>query len=99
MRGRAFVELEIMGLDRKPAPRGHRIPGVGSEVYYDLLELSKIGLDPADVRSKHSHQVDILADQPSQEALDVLDHRVQVEHLGIEHLLAAEGQELADQAS
>ena len=40
-------------------------------------------------------ELDVLADQPPQHLLDLGHDRVQVQDPGLQHLLAAEGQELA----
>ena len=49
-----------------PAAR-HRVAGVHHEVDDDLLELHRIGGDPAHVRIRLEHQVDVLADHPPQQ--------------------------------
>jgi hypothetical protein len=40
-------------------------------------------------------ELDVLADQPPQHLVHLAHHDVQVEHPGLQHLLATEGQELA----
>ena len=39
-------------------------------------------------------QLDVLADHPAQDALEVAHERVEIDHPRLEHLFAAEGQEL-----
>ncbi len=89
------VEGDVGGLDGQlPAVR-HGIAGVDRQVHDDLLDLSGIGLDRADVRARHHDQIDVFADQPGQHFHVFRDHAVQVNDLGSQHLLAAEGQQLA----
>jgi hypothetical protein len=76
-----------------PAMR-HGIAGVDRQVHDDLLDLSGIGFDRADVRARNHDQVDVFADQPSQHFHVFRDYAVQVNDLGSQHLLAAEGQQL-----
>ena len=76
-------------------PCGHRIAGIDRQVHDDLLDLAGIGLDRAKVRARDHDQIDVFADQAGEHLQVFRDDAVQVEHLGCEHLLAAEGQQLA----
>ena len=49
------------------------------------------------VRVQDDQQLDVLADQPLKQLFRAGHDRVEVEHFGLEHLLAAEGQKLACQ--
>ena len=60
----------------------------------DLVDLPGIGLDGPQLRVEPRDQLDVLADHPLQHHLHVGDDLFQVEHLGLQHLLTAEGQQL-----
>ena len=49
------------------------------------------------LRVSNDFQVDVLADEPPQHRFQVQDHPVEVNHLGVDDLLAAEGQQLLGQ--
>ena len=76
----------------------HGVAGVDREVHDHLLELSRVGRHAPRGGSQPQLQVDVLADQAAQHRVEVADERVEVEHLRLEHLPAAEGQELAREA-
>jgi hypothetical protein len=82
--------------DVSPAPR-HRVARVDSQVEDDLLELRRVRAHRAEVRVEQRDQVDVLADQLLEQLGDARDAPVQVEHLRLEHLLAAEREELHGQ--
>ncbi len=92
--GVGLVELHVRGLDGEPAALRHRVARVDDQVDDHLLELAGVRLHAVQARRRHHRQLDVLADQPAQHRLHGGHHRVQVEHLGLQHLLAAEGQEL-----
>ena len=75
----------------------HGVAGVDREVHDDLLDLAGSALTLPSPRPGAVHEVDVLADEPPEHRLDVADDRVQVEDLRREHLLAAEGEQLARQ--
>ena len=49
------------------------------------------------LRVSHDFQVEVLADEPPQHRFQVQDHPVEVDHLGVDDLLAAKGQQLLGQ--
>ena len=49
----------------------------------------------AEARVEHRHELDVLADQPAQHRVHVGDDGVQVEHARLQHLPAAEREQLA----
>jgi hypothetical protein len=57
--------------------------------------LARVGLDVTQIRSENGGEIDVLTDQAAEHGADVNDAGVEVEHAQIEHLLAAEGEELA----
>ncbi len=89
------IEGDIGGLNRELASTRHGVTGVHSQIHDHLLELSWVGLHGAQTISHYHDQLDVFADQTVQDFLDMADLRVEVQNLGIEHLLAAEGEKLA----
>ena len=90
----AAIRRGIAGFDRQAPALGHRVARVDDEVHDDLLDLS--GVDPVSgrvalLRDRHH---DVLADDAPQHRLDLLQRDVEVDHLGLQHLLAAEGEHL-----
>ena len=91
------VQVHVGGLDGDLPALGHGIPGIHRQVHDHLLDLTGIGLDHAQVRPQDGHQIDVLADQAPQHLIQVHDQIIEIQDLGREDLLAAEGQELAGQ--
>ena len=90
----ARLELDGRRLDRERAAVGHRVARVHGEVEDHLLELPRVGLDRAGSGVEVHDERDVLADQAVEHLLDVGDDLVQVELAGLNHLLAAEREEL-----
>ncbi len=88
------VELHVGGLDGEAAAVGHRVARVHHQVHDHLLDLTRIGLHPPESHRGDHRQVHVLADQPSEHRLHPGHHRVEVQHLRLEHLLAAEREQL-----
>ncbi len=89
------VQIRVGRLDGEPASPRHSVPGVGDEVHEDLLDLARVGGHVSEPRIPGNHQGDILPDQPPQHLIHVRDDGIEVQHLRLEHLLPAEGEELA----
>ena len=66
-------ELEAARLDAEPAPVGHGVAGVHREVHEQLLELTGIGLDLRQPAVERAHHLDVLSDEPSQQAIHARD--------------------------
>jgi hypothetical protein len=81
--------------DGEPAAVGHGVAGVDGEVHEDLLDLARVGLDAAELGIELGGQLHVLADGAPQELVDARHRGVEVEDLGLQHLPAREGQELA----
>ena len=79
-----------------PAP-GHGVPGIDHQVHDHLLDLAGVGHDLAQIRLGDGDQFDVFTEEAPQHLIQVQDQIIEVEHLGGEDLLAAEGQELAGQ--
>ena len=77
----------------RPPPR-HGVARVDRQVDHGLFDLRRIGLDVAGLRVEDQRQLDVFADQPPQHLLDVDHHRVDAHDARLDHLAAAEGQQL-----
>ena len=90
-----LVEGNVGGLDGQLASRGHGVTRVHGEIHDDLLDLSGIGPHRAQTSCRDHDQVDVFADHASEHLQVFGDHAIQIKNLRRQHLLAAEGQELA----
>ena len=79
-------------------PSRHRVAGVGGEVEDHALDLRAVGLDGREVRREPDADADVVADDAVQHRLHPGDDLVEVQHLRVQHLAAAEGQQLAGEA-
>ena len=95
LRGVRLVELGVAGLDGEPAAVGHRVARVDGEVDDHLLDLAGVRLHRAEPGPECRAELDVLTDQAPQQLFQVRDEHVQVQHLGRQHLLATEGEQLA----
>jgi len=75
----------------------HRVARVDGEVDQHLLELRAVGVHGRKVERRPQGQLDVLADEPPQQAAERADHRVEIEPRRLQHLLAAEGEQLLGQ--
>ena len=78
---------------------GHRVACVGSEVHHDLANLSRVG--PCKRRLVRQVELDpnIRRNQSPQDRFELADELIQVHGGRLEHLVAAEGEQLAGQTS
>src|SRR5262245_7997094 len=88
------VDQDVRGLDGETPAVRHGVPGVEAKVHEDPADLIPVHAYEVEVSRPPHRDLDRLADQPPQETLAVRDHGVQADQLGVEHLPAAEGQEL-----
>ncbi len=93
--GVARVEVDVGGFDREPAALRHRVAGVDHEIHQHLLDLTRVGAHPPQVRRGDGDERDVLADEPPQHAVHFSHDDVEVQDLGLEHLAAAVGEQLA----
>jgi sodium-dependent dicarboxylate transporter 2/3/5 len=89
------LEPDVGGLDAERAPSRHRVACVHREIEQHLLELARVGVDASGAGAEREQQVDVLADEPPEDRTHLAHRAVEVEDLPLQHLLAAEGQELA----
>src|SRR5215831_10195204 len=83
------------GVGASPA---RTVAGIDGKVHDDLLDLAGIGLDAAEAGLGQGDEIDGLADQALEHGLHARDDVVEIEDLGRQHLLAAEGEELAGES-
>ena len=93
-RGVLLAEHHVAGLDRQDACLGHGVARIDGQIQNHLLDLRRIDLDRPEARGFVPSEIDVLADQAAQHALDVLDHLVQVDQLGRNDVTTRESQEL-----
>ena len=89
----------IASLHRQLSAARHGITCIHRQVHDHLLDLSRIRFHHPEAGVQRSLQFDIFTQQAQQQLLHVVDDRVQVEHLGLEHLAAAERQQLPGKGS
>jgi hypothetical protein len=76
----------------------HGVPRVDDEVHQHLFELALVRAHEPEVRIVGKRERDLLPDQPVQEMRQIGKRIPKVEELGLQSLLAREGQELAHEA-
>jgi hypothetical protein len=97
--GLGRVNMDGGGADQELAAFGHGVAGVDGQVDQNLLQHPRIGLDGWEARGKIHAQGNILAQNAAEHFADLVDDLVQVGHLQMEFVLAAEGQQLARQVA
>ncbi len=88
------VEHDIARFDHQPPALRHRIARVDREVHQDLLELAGIDPHAPQARLRHRDELDVLAEQTAEHAIDVEDQLIQVDDAGLDDLAPRECQEL-----
>ena len=92
-----FAQGYVASLDVELASGGHGVAGIDSQVHDDLFDLSGIGANWPKIFSGSEHKIDIFTDH-AREHLQVFGGDiVEVDHPRSQHLLAAEGEQLAGQ--
>ena len=92
-------DLDAAGFNGQGSAGRHGVVRVDRQVHDDLLDLSGIGLDHADVRIEHRAELDeVLADQPSQHGFHARHEHVEIHQLRRDELAPAEGEQLGGQA-
>ena len=93
------ANLDVLDFDGQFSPVGHGVSRIHRQVGNHLLHLPGVCLDAAEAGRQDNGQVDVLADQAPEHALHPGNQRVEIHHLGLQDLLAAEGEQLAGQRS
>ncbi len=97
MRVLARLHIHIPRLQRDAPALGHHVPGVRDQVQDRLLHLHRVDLDAVEVRAAVQPQLDAVSQHVPQLVLQVGEQGIELHQLGLQHLAAAEGQELAGQ--
>jgi hypothetical protein len=92
-----FGQVDHPGLDADLAAVGHGVAGVHHEVHDDLVELPPVGPDRQQAGIMAEGEGDFLADQPVEQVHELAHGVAQIQRLGLQRLLAREGQQLPDQ--
>jgi len=92
-----LVENDVGGLNGERAALRHRIAGVDSEVHDHLLNLAGVGLRAPQGRINPQVEVNALRDQAAQHLVHLGNDGVEVEHLRLQRLFAAERKQLPGQ--
>ncbi len=93
------IELDVSGLNGELPALGHGVAGIDRQVHDHLLDLSGVGFDRSKISARDHDQVDVFADQAVQHFQVFRDDAVEVDNLRRQHLLAAEGEQLASECS
>ena len=75
-------------------PRGHRVARVDREIEEHLLDLAAVRPNARERRLGLDGELDVLADDAPQHRTDAAHDLTQVEHRRLQHLLAAEREQL-----
>ena len=92
------MELHVGGFDRQAAALLHGIARVDHEVHDDLFELPRVRPHQREIGRQHEVERDVFADEPAEHLADAGDQHVQIDERGLQHLRAAEREELFGQA-
>ena len=87
-----FVQHDVLSRESERSPSGHRVTGIDGKVGDHLLELTGIGADERILARPNREQLDVLADQSTQQSVDVRHDVIEVEHARLQHLPADERQ-------
>src|SRR6185312_4528599 len=89
-----FIERGIRSFDGERAALFHGVASVDGKVHQDLVDLSGVGGNVPQAGFQNDAKVDIFTEQAAEHFLDVGYALVEIEHLRLNHLMAAEGQQL-----
>jgi hypothetical protein len=87
-----IVDDHIARFNGQLAACGHCITGIDHQVSNDLLELGRICFDRPQVRGQDRFQMNIFTDDALQQFVQLGHDGIKVQYLGLDNLLAAEGQ-------
>ena len=89
------ANLDHLRLDLHLAALGQDIPGIGDQVQDHLLHLRRVDADAVEVGIELHPQLDMVPQDAPQLVVQIGQHGVELQQLRLQHLPAAEGQELA----
>ena len=89
-----FAERDVRRLDRDPPTPRHRVPRIDDQIDDDLLQLAGVGVHERELRIELCHELNVLAQKPPEHLLEIAGERVEVEDVRLQHLTAAEREQL-----
>ncbi len=97
LRGVIAIELHVGSFDGQAAAVGHGVARVDYEVQGDLLDLAGVGFHAAEIGAGQKREFDIGADDARNHLNHSGDDFVQIQNARLQHLHAAEGEQLASE--
>src|SRR5207249_3089652 len=94
---KTFVSEDLGAIKADPAAIGQGITRIHDQIHDDLLDLARIRLDRSKVFRHKCLHGDVFAHQPPEELVEIHNDGVEIEDFWAKYLLAAEGQQLANQ--
>ena len=98
LQGVGFIQVGVRRPDRHLAPLQHGVARVDRQIHQDLLHLARIRFYTRQAGVARNEDLDVFSDQPAEHFFHFHNQGIQVQDDRLNHLLAAEGQELAGQA-
>ncbi len=92
-----FVQIGIFGVNGQLTAAGHGVACVENQIHDDLFHLRRVGAHISQLRIQVQHQTDIFAEHGRQQFGQLRDQGVKTQHPRLQHLLAAQSQELPRQ--
>ena len=87
-------DVPVRGLHEQLTAGRHGVARVHREVHQHLRDLTRVGAHCAQILIQRSGHRDVLADQAAENLLAVAHHGIQVDDARLQHLLAAEREQL-----
>ena len=88
------IRVCFAGLNQNSAAIGHRVFGIDDQVHDHLFQLAGIRARMSHVRSQLGGEVNVFADQRTQQSLHICNDGIHVHHFEFQQLLPAEGEQL-----
>jgi len=88
------IEIHVGRLYRQPTTAGHRVARIDGEVHDHLLELAGIDAHRTRISGKCATELNVLSEDPGEQPLYAGDCHIEVHDFWLEHLLAAEREQL-----
>ena len=95
--GVLVVELDVARFDRELAAVRHRVSRIHRKIHESLLDLAGVGFDVPELARGERRQLDVGAEESTQQSLGASHEVVQVQHLRFENLLPTEREKLLRQ--
>src|SRR5216684_7308231 len=92
------VEINVAGLDEDATTVGEGVARVHDQIHNDLFDLARVGLDGSEIVGDERLHLDVFVHQPAKKLVEIHDDGVEIENFRPQNLLAAEGQQLANQS-